>query len=150
MSVAGGTTRRSALTASASLRAGLAPSQRERGREWARQLAAAVLLCLLGAACIPDPGRLQTATVRNRTSAPVRIVVDAGQGAKPAEDAQLAPGEEKALGLMFVKPEQGKGSGRLEAYDAAGKLVFCQRFERTYDQAAQPLVVEVTSGATGC
>lgn len=140
--MAGGVARARAIT--------LALSQRERRREAVGRFAVAVLLCLLGAACIPDPGRLQTATVRNRTSAPVKIVVDAGQGARPPEDAQLAPGEEKALGLMFVKPEQGKGSGRLEAYDAAGKLVFCQRFERTYDQAAQPLIVDVTSGANRC
>jgi hypothetical protein len=108
------------------------------------------LLGVLGVGCIPDPGRLQSATVRNRTAAPVRIVVDGGQGAKASEDAQLAPGQEKALGLMFVKPDQGKASGRLEAYDPSGQLVFCQRFERTYDQAAQPLTIEVTSGAAGC
>lgn len=107
------------------------------------------LIGALGVGCIPDPGRLQSATVRNRTAGPVRIVVDGGQGAKAAEDAQLGPGQEKALGLTFVKPD-GKASGRLEAYDASGQLVFCQRFERTYEQAGQPLTIEVTSGATGC
>ena len=115
----------------------------------ARAVAVAAI-CGVLTACIADPGRVQMASVRNRTSGEVRLVTEDARSTGQSEHGRLAAGEEKALGVMFVAPGGQPARGALRAYDAAGQLVFCTRYERTHEQALQPMAVEVVAGRTDC